>query len=382
MIRITAAACLTWPRVLAWRLRHQYLDHRATQGEALGMVRQICGLHAQVMSSAELTLWARVEDLEPDAVQEALWKERSLVKTWAMRGTLHLLPASELPIWVGAQGVLKPHHHAPSWLRYFGLTREEAESLIAAIPDALANRMLTREELAQEVGRLVGSEELGGKLRQSWGALLKPAAFRGHLLFAPSIGQNVRFARPDRWLEDWEPVDTEEAAREITRRYLGTYGPATREEFARWFGTASPARAGRLIEGLGEEVASVEIEGSQAWMLAEQLPELEATEPSGVVRLLPAFDHYVVAASRNRKAVLPEALKRRVYRSQGWLSPVLLVDGRMEGVWRHERKGGRLIVDIEPFAKQPDWVRRATEVEAEQLSRFLGGELELTWSTS
>ena len=382
MIRITAAACLTWPRVLAWRLRRQYLDHRATQGEALDVVRQICGLHAQVMSSAELTLWARVEDLEPDAVQKALWEERSLVKTWAMRGTLHLLPASELPIWVGAQGVLKPRHHAPSWLRYFGLTREEAESLIAAIPEALADRMLTREELAQEVGRLVDSKELGGKLRQSWGALLKPAAFRGHLLFAPSIGQNVRFARPDRWLEDWQPVDTEEAAREVTRRYLGAYGPATREEFARWFGTVSPARAGRLIEGLGEEVASVEIEGSQAWMLAEHLPELEATEPSGVVRLLPAFDHYVVAAPRNREAVLPEALKRRVYRSQGWLSPVLLVDGRMEGVWRHERKGGRLIVDIEPFAKQPEWVRRATEEEAEHLSRFLGGELELTWSSS
>jgi hypothetical protein len=332
------------------------------------------------MSSAELTLWARVEDLEPDAVQEALWKERSLVKTWAMRGTLHLLPASELPIWVGAQGVLKPRHHAPSWLRYFGLTREEAESLIAAIPEALADRMLTREELAQEVGRLVGSEELGGKLRQSWGALLKPAAFRGHLLFAPSIGQNVRFARPDRWLEDWQPVDSEEAAREVTRRYLGAYGPATREEFARWFGTVSPARSGRLIEGLGEEVTSVEIEGSQAWMLAEHLPELEATEPLGVVRLLPAFDHYVVAAPRNREAVLPEALKRRVYRSQGWLSPVLLVDGRMEGVWRHERKGERLAVRIEPFGEQPGWVRRAAEGEAERLSRFLGGELDLVWS--
>jgi hypothetical protein len=80
--------------VLAWRLRRQYLDYRATRGETLGVVRHICGLHAQVMSSAELTLWARVEDLEPDAIQEALWKERSLVKTWAMRGTLHLLPAS------------------------------------------------------------------------------------------------------------------------------------------------------------------------------------------------------------------------------------------------------------------------------------------------
>jgi hypothetical protein len=311
------------------------------------------------MSSAELTLWARVEDLDPDAVQKALWEERSLVKTWAMRGTLHLLPAADLPIWVGAQGIRKPRHYAPSWLRHFGLTREEAAALIAAIPEALDGRMLTREELAQVVGQLVGSEELGDKLRHSWGTLLKPAAFRGHLLFAPSVGQNVRFARPDRWLAEWQPVETEEAAREVTRRYLAAYGPATREEFA-----------------------SVDIDGSQAWMLAEHVPEIEVAEPSGVVCLLPAFDHCVVAAPRDREAVLPEALKSRVYRAQGWLSPVLLVDGRMEGLWRHERKGERLIVEIEPFAEQPEWIRRATEEEGERLARFLGGELEFRWSNS
>jgi hypothetical protein len=382
MVQTATATCLTWPRVLAWRLTRQHLDHRATRGEALGVVQQICGLHAQVMSSAELTLWARVQDLEPDAVQKALWEEHKLVKTWAMRGTLHLLPAAELPIWVGAQSVLKPRYHSPSWLRHFDLTREEAEALIAAIPEALDRRMLTREELAQEVGKLVGSEELGGKLRHSWGALLKPAAFRGDLLFAPSAGQNVRFARPDQWLPGWEPADTEEAVREVTRRYLAAYGPATREEFARWFGTTSTAQARRLIESLGEEIASVEIEGSQAWMLAEHVPEVEVAEPSGVVRLLPAFDHYVVAAPRDRDAVLPEALKRRVYRPQGWLSPVLLVDGRMEGLWRHERKGGRLIVEIKTFDEQPEWVRRATEGEAERLARFLGGELEFRWSDS
>jgi uncharacterized protein YcaQ len=380
MAQNTAVVSLTWPEVLAWRLTRQHLDRRAPRREALEVVRHICGLHAQVMSSAELTLWARVDDLEPDTVQKALWEKRRLVKTWAMRGTLHLLPAAELPIWVGAQGVLKPRYHTPSWLRYFGLTREEAEALMAAIPEALADRMLTREELAQEVGQLVSSEELGGKLRDGFGALLKPAAFRGHLLFAPSVGQNVRFARPERWLREWESVEAEEAAREVTRRYLAAYGPATREEFARWFGTSSPAQAGRLIEGLGQEIASVEIEGSRAWMLAEHLPEVESAEPSEVVHLLPAFDHYVVAAPRNREAVLPEALKSRVYRPQGWLSAVLLVDGRMEGVWRHERKGGRLIVEIEPFAEQPGWVRRGAEEEAERLARFLGVELEFIWS--
>jgi hypothetical protein len=193
--------------VLAWRLKRQHLDRRAPRDEALGVVREICGLHAQVMSSAELTLWARVEDLEPEAVREALWERRSLAKTWAMRGTLHLLPSDELPTWVAAQGVLKPRYHAASWQRYFGLTREEAEAMLAAIAEALDGRMLTREELAQEVGRLLGSEELGGKLRDRFGALLKPSAFKGDLLFAPSVGRNVRFAQPDWWLPGWDPAD-------------------------------------------------------------------------------------------------------------------------------------------------------------------------------
>ncbi len=377
-----AATQLTWPGVLAWRLRRQCLDRRASRDEALGVIAKICGLHAQVMSSAELTLWARVEDLEPGMVGEALWEHRSLVKTWAMRGTLHLLPADELPTWVAAQGVLKPRHHAKSWQKYYGLTYEEAEAMLAAIPEALDGRMLTREELAQEVGRIMGSEELGGKLRDGFGALLKPSALRGDLLFAPSVGRNVRFARPDQWLSGWEPAETEVAAREVVRRYLAAYGPATREQFARWFGMTSPAQAGEVIESLGGEVAPVEVEGSYAWMLAEHVPEAEKAEPSGVVRLLPAFDLYVVAAPRDREAVLREVLKRRVYRPQGWLSPVVVVDGRMEGLWSHERKGDRLVVEIEPFTEQPEWVRRAAEEAAERLTRFLGGELEFGWSNS
>jgi hypothetical protein len=377
---IRPEARLAWPAVLAWRLARQRLDRRAPRSEALDVVREICGLHAQVMSSAELTLWARVEDIEPGAVREALWERRSLAKTWAMRGTLHLLPADELPIWVAAQGVLKPRHHAASWQRYFGLTREEAEAMLAAISSALGDRMLTREELAREVGRIVGSEEIGGKLRDGFGALLKPSAFRGDLLFAPNVGRNVRFARPDRWLPEWEPAETDASVREVTRRYLAAYGPATREEFARWFGTTSPAQAGRLIERLGEDVVPVEVEGTASWMLVGHVQEAEAAAPSGVVRLLPAFDHYVVAAPRDREAVLPWALKGRVYRPQGWLSPVLLVDGRMEGVWRHEREGERLAVRIEPFREQPDWARRAAEGEAGRLSHFLGGDLDLEWS--
>src|SRR5262245_47297768 len=85
----------TWKQINAWRLAQHNLLERASREDWLPVVSQICGLHAQVMSAAELSLWARVKDLSPTDVRNALWRDRSLVKTWAMRGTLHLLAADE-----------------------------------------------------------------------------------------------------------------------------------------------------------------------------------------------------------------------------------------------------------------------------------------------
>ncbi|MDQ3723769.1 MAG: winged helix DNA-binding domain-containing protein [Actinomycetota bacterium] len=98
---------------------------------------------------------------------------------------------------------------------------------------------------------------------------------------------------------------------------------------------------------LGDEVAPVRVEGWDGWMLRDDVAEAAAARPSAVVCLLPAFDQYVVAAPRDDSPVLAEQHKARVYRRQGWLSPVLLVDGRIVGVWSHERRGGFLGVTIE-----------------------------------
>ena len=365
--------------MLAWRVRRQHLERRASALAVLDVVGDIAGVHAQLMSSAELTLWARVEGLGREAVSRALWQERRLVKTWAMRGTLHVLPAAELPLWVAAQGVIKPRHHTGSWLRYFGLDRAEADAMLAAIPQALEGRTLTRQELADEVARLTGLAHLSEKLQEGFGALLKPAAFRGDLCFAPSAGQNVRFARPRDWLGEWQPVETAPAIRKVVRRYLAAYGPATREEFARWFGMTSAPQAERLIRELGDRVVQIEVDGARAWCLAEHVAAMGECAPAGTVRLLPAFDHYVVAAPRDRDAVLPASLRGRVYRPQGWLSPVVLLDGRMVGVWRHEVQADRLRIEVEAFAGLPAGARSAVGAEAERLAAHLGHGLELAW---
>jgi hypothetical protein len=373
------AARLDWAQVMAWRAARHHLDERVPAKAMLDVVAELAGVHAQVMSSAELTLAARVEGIGPDDVRRALWEERSLVKTWAMRGTLHLLPAAELPLWQAALSTRRGWE-AGAWQRAFA-SREELERLNDAVAQALEGRLLTREELAARVGELTGSPELGDKLRGSWGALLKPAAALGLLCFAPNQGQQVRFTRPDTWLGGWADHDPEQALAEVTRRFLAASGPVTREDFARWWGVPSPARGGRLLERLGSEVARVEVEGTAAYALATDLPGLAEAGGSRTVRLLPAFDQYVVTATLQAERLMPGPFKARVYRPQGWLSPVLLVGGRMDGTWRQEAKGRRLLVTIEPFTGPPPaWARRAAEAEAERLAAFNGGELELRWA--
>ena len=347
-------------------------------GHALEVARDLLGVHAQLMSSAELTLWTRVAGLEQKDVATALWTDRKLVKTWAMRGTLHLIEAGAFPAVQAAQSVRR-HYERPSWQRAFGVTLDELETLMAAVSKALASRPLTRDELADKVARLTGSKTLGGKLRESWGALLKPAAYRGLLCFAPNRGRKVCFTRPDLWLADWQAVDPERAVAEQTRRFFTRYGPASSDDYARWWG-AFPPETRAALQSIDDELVDVDVEGFEALMLAGDVADVQAAKPVRTVRLLPAFDQHVAVLPKQARAILPSAAAGRIYRPQGWLSPVLYVDGRMAGVWRHETKGGRVVVEVEPFATVSKRVRTAVDDEAGRLARFLGGGLELAWS--
>ena len=370
---------LDWRQALAWRLRRQHLHERAPHDAMLEVAGRIGGLHAQVMSSAELTLWARVEGLERDDVARALWEERSLVKLWAMRGTLHLLPAAELDSWLAALGTYE-HYLKRAWLKNFDITREQLEQLIDAIGEVLDGELRTREQLGAAVASVTGSPELEQKVQGSWGPYLKPASFRGRLCFGPNDGQRVRFTGPGGWLgRQLGREDPAAALLEVTRRHLGAFGPAAREDVARWWGV-QPAQGGRMLEALGDELVQVDVEGTAGWMLREHAAEAAAAEPADVARLLPGFDMWVIGAARDAAALLDPAEKKRVYRNQGWISPVLLVNGRMDGVWKHERKAKRVLVTVEPFAKLPRWARAQAETEAERLAAFLGGELELSWA--
>lgn len=363
-------------QVRAFRVARHRLDRRAPAGSVVEVARALCGVHAQLASSAEIALWARVEELGRDEVREALEDRRTLVKTWAMRGTLHLLPADDLGLYVA---VLAPRWDNPgaAWLRGHGITQEQFDSVVPAVPRALDERPRTREELTDRIAELAG-EEVRERLLSGWGALLKPSAHRGELCFGPMRGRNVTFVRPDRWLGALDRPAPEEAGRELVRRYLAAYGAAAADDLARWLGVRGAAPT-RMLAALGDEVAEVHAGGRAASVLAADVVALTEGGEARTVRLLPAFDPYVVAFRPREQLVAPEH-EARIFRPQGWISPVVLVDGAAAGIWSHERRGPALEVLIEPFVDLTRATRRAVAEEAEHLGAFLDARVQLTFA--
>ena len=333
----------------------------------MDVVRDVCGLHAQVQSSMELQVWARVNDITRDDIREALWERRELVRTWSMRGTLHVLAAEDLPLYVSA---LSQHDRwwKGAWLRMIGMSEKELRGVLEAIRGSLSANPITREELAEKVAEKTGAS--GRDLMLSgWGEMLKPAAFHGQLCSGPPRGQTVTFVRPDKWLTEWSLPRPESAWREIVRRYLGSYGPASREEFARWWGM-QPAPAGRVLKASEDQLTEVDIEGHRALALTEDVPSLSKTVRHPPPRLLPAFDVYV-AGTRPRASLVDARFEELVFRKAGWVSPVLLMEGTVAGVWAHERTGGRFEVTVKPFGRLRAAARKAISEEADRIGRFL-----------
>jgi hypothetical protein len=360
------AAELSWPQVHAFRLQRHHLATRAPAKSLARVAGDIGGAQAQLMSAAELQLGVRSR-ATVEGVRKALWKDKSLVKTWLMRGTLHLLPSNDLPLYTAAMRSrwVWPNN---TWLKWVQLTEPELIALIGAIGDAL-DQPMTREELIAKVGRRT-SEHIRTVMKSGWSTMLKPVARSGRLCFGPSRGQSVTFVRPDVWLDSWQDLDPDQAVIEVARRYLRAYGPATKDDFARWFG-AWPGVGKAAWAGLAGELAPVAIEGRRADVLTADLKQVKATADDSSVTLLPGFDPYLMG-HMSRDHLFDSKHRPRVSRTSGWISAVVLVDGRVDGTWTHTIAKQKLSLAIVPLQKLPAKVRPEIRARAEELAATLG----------
>jgi uncharacterized protein YcaQ len=362
-----AAAELSWAQVLSFRLDRQHLTEKAPKKGLVRVIGDIGGVQAQVMSAAELQIAVRV-DCKVDDVRKALWKDRKLVKTWLMRATLHLVPATDLPIYTAAMGSYGMRN-TTAWLKYLQITEPELTSVVHAIGEALDGQALTREELIARVAK-GRSERIQAALKSGWGGLLKPVARKGLLCFGPSRGQSVTFVRPQEWLGKWRDVDPDTALAELARRYLRAYGPATKNDFVRWWGQW-PGVGNMAWAALAKELVPVTVEGQRADLLEANLGRITESPGDSTVQLLPPFDPYLMGHN-TRDHLFASEHRARVSRVAGWISAVVLVDGRVVATWTHQPAKKTLNVTVEPFKKLSPSTLKQVRARAQSIASALG----------
>lgn len=362
---------LKWHQVHAWRLSQHGLSPRLNARDVVGAVRRTGGIQAQVMSAAELALCTRVEGLSVEDIKTALWQDHTLVKTWAMRATLHMLAARDLPLYAAALN-FRDFRNWPAHFAYYGLSPAQHEALLSAVPQVAGREPMTREQLAGELEKQTGIAHLRDIiLSSSWGTSLKQSAIRGELCFGPKQGSNVTFVNPRAWMDEWPEIEPEQAVRELIRRYLRAYGPATPEDFARWcWDGGGKTEARQLFQSMKDELEEVDVEGWRAFALRATLEPMQRLEPAETIHLLPLFDAYTLGTPRDRGQLFESIYKRLIFRPQGWVSAVILVNGSIQGVWQSTTRRSQTDIKVQLFCSPTAAIQKGIEAEVERLRNF------------
>ncbi|MCZ7574825.1 MAG: winged helix DNA-binding domain-containing protein [Ardenticatenaceae bacterium] len=332
----------------------------------------LVGVQAQILPAAGLALWNRTTGLTYAALDDLLYQERSLVKLWGQRHTLHLYPRQEWPLIIGAL-----RGQRTWWERQAEQNGADMDGYRATI-DRVAELLHERGTLGRSDLR-AADLDLKEEHLSAWGGVFADLVRRGDACHAGQVGNEGRFAHREYWLPglEWNPPPPEQANVELARRYLRTYGPATVHDFLRWRGLRRVGDARPWFAALGDEVAEVTVDGKPALALRADLDALHETAPpreAWPVRLLYRFDPLLLGHKDKAWIVDPEHYAR-VWRPAGHIEGTLLEQGRVAGTWRYDRTGGGLAVSVFPFTPLPAHVRAAVEEHAAGVARFLGLEL-------
>jgi hypothetical protein len=361
-------ASVTWAQALAWRLERHLLEPVGSESAA-GVVRRLGAVLSMDESLAELAVRIRSTTSHSGELAAAL-AEGEVVKAYAFRGSMHYLSPEEGGVYLALRSAGR-QWELPSWVEYYRLTPEDWPEFRAAVRDALSDGPLTVGELGQALARHRKYEHLKPVFDEGVGTLMKPLTWQGDMSFGPPRDGQHTFQRLDT-NPRWQGIpDLDDAGPRAITAYLRTYGPATLDNLHYWLTNGLSAGRKRVTSWfaeLGDQVTVVDVEGTTAYVVREDVDSLAATTPSEAVRFLPGHDQWVIGPGTKDVHVTPPSRRDLMTRKA---NPVIL-GGVVCGTWA--RKGDELTVTWYDERPRPT---EAIEREAARLGAILGRDLRL-----
>jgi hypothetical protein len=359
----------TWNQALAWRLERHLLDPVGSASVA-DVVRRLGAVLSMDESLAELAVRTRRTTSRSGELAKAL-ADGTVIKAFAFRGSMHYLAPEDGGIYLALRSAGR-QWELPSWVEYYRLEPSDWPDFRAAVRGALSDGPLTISELGDVLTRHRSYRHLKPVFDEGAGTLVKPLTWQGDMSFGPPRDGQHTFQRLD-LNPRWTGIpDLDEAGPRAITAYLRTYGPATFDHIHYWLGHGLSAGRKRLntwLSELREQLVSVDVEGTTAYVVREDVDSLAAARTSDAVRFLPGHDQWVMGPGTKDVHVTPQSRRDLVTRKA---NPVI-VGGVVCGTWA--RKGDELTITWLDKRRRPE---DAIEQQAARLARILGSELHLS----
>lgn len=359
-------------------LDNQQLLYEPLPKETTETVGQICGLNAQSARSPYISLWNRIQGFTKKSLTEATYVEKTLIKAWLMRGTVHIIRTVDFPVYQKAlrQTLCEQWERSLRKQTAVDLPRNWSR-LLDAVTNSLGDGPLTKGELlARLKGLIMRRAEKEQKRLLSWA--LRSLTYKGTVCHGRPTGswyhfQHNRFALVSDWLDSdhVESMDEDDARHDLLIKYIGGYGPATIKDFAYWAGLRLPV-ARKTLEAARRRLCPVKVEGSKAayWALEGQCNLLQDSPEPPYACFLPEFDPLIMGHA-DKSRIIDEKHRKHVFLRLGAVAPTILANGRVAGTWRYSFTDGSF--ETSPFENLSGSVGRNVQTAAEGFKDFLHG---------
>ncbi|MEV6692230.1 winged helix DNA-binding domain-containing protein [Micromonospora sp. NPDC051196] len=368
----TGSTTLTGAEALALRMTSLLLPPTpATPAGVAEVVEWFGAMQAQDLASGLWSLGVRLPGATHADVHAAL-ERREALRTWPMRGTIHLVPARDARWLLELTGV-RALAGAARRREFLGLSEAEADRAADVLGAALAGggRLTRAECIAALVAAGIDSAGQRGY------HLLWYAAQRGVTCIAPNVGTEQTFALLDEWAPGQHRLDRDEALATLALRYFRSHGPTTRQDFAGWTGLTA-ADAKRAIAA-GDDLVTVEVDGTEAVLHA---PLLDAPRgPVGDVLVLPGFDEYLLGYKDRALMLDPEHKQAIIPGGNGIFQATIVVGGRVVGTWKRSLAKTRVTLTVQPLVDLGPTRRAQVEQALGRYADFLALPPRVTWNS-
>ncbi len=345
--------------------QHLHPDSVYTGGDVAQLTREIGGWQAQEMPAAHLSIRVRSSGLLENQVQSTREQARGIVLTWALRGTMHLIPAEDVRWMLALLGQIFIKERERRY-QQLGLTPEIRQKALKLLPEILHENPLHRAQLAVALAQY--DIPVAG---QTIAHIVSYAALESLICFGTEHDGDMTYVLVEEWLQSIESrmFSKEAGLLELARRYLTAYAPATAQDFAAWSGLPM-MQAKAAFLALADDLLEIKYQNQSLWMLKQHEARLENAADKDFVRLLPRYDTYLLGYQQ-RDFMLEAAYAKRINAGGGIIHPAVLINGRIVGVWRTDRKKAVTTIIIEPFEPLPEKWLPLLEVEVAEIGRFL-----------